>query len=152
MFSDLLSPDFLSVAQEPLVAKGDDTWFTSTRGDFFLWLIVWDRGAFIIHLFSDDRLGVFDPLALSDTDLHDTLREALLVALILGLLKLDCVFVGLDFHLFNCSFGAEVAHSWHINEWNGVVSLDPFEFNSHDLSEALLLLEVDEHGVIIWCI
>ena len=142
-------PRILSIAEEPLVAKSNDAGLTGTSCHFLLRFIVRHCITIVVHLLSDDWLSIFNSLASGDTNFHDTLVEAFLVAFVFGLFKLDSVFVRLNLHFFNSVLGAKVTHAWDVDEGNWVEALNPLELNTHDLAETFFLLQIDKHGVVV---
>ena len=152
MSSDRLFPLVLTIGQEPLIAKSDNASLTSTCGDLLLRLVVRHGGTLTDHLLLDDRLGIFDSLAGGITNLHDSLRESFLVALVLALLKLYCVFIGSNFSFLTSELGTNVAHAWNVDNGDWVKAFNPLEFDAHDLTETRLVLEILKHLVIVGCV
>ena len=57
MINDLVLPRFLTVVEEPLIAKSYDTMLFGTCDDFLLGLVVRNGVTVIDHLLSNDWLG-----------------------------------------------------------------------------------------------
>ena len=91
MALDSVLPRFLAVVQQPLITQSDDAVLSCACNDLAFGLVVWHSVALVNHLLSHDRLGCLNLLSCADAYLHDTLLEALVVALVLGLLQLDSI-------------------------------------------------------------
>ena len=149
---DLSLPGVLAVVEEPLIAQSNDTLFTSAGHNLLLGLIVRHSEALVNHLLADDGLGILDTLSSADADLHYTMVEASLIALVLGLIELDGVLVGLDLHLLYNSLGAQVTKALDIDKRERVEALNPLKLNTHALTQTLLSLQISQHGEIVRCI
>ena len=145
---DLVLPGLLTVAEEPLVTKGNDAAFASTRGNGLLRLVVRHCKAFIDHLLANDGLGLLTAHASAVSNLHDTLIEGGLVALVFGLINLESILVRRDLHLLDYSLGAKVAKAIDIDDWHGFKALNPLDLDAHALTVTDFGLQVAEHGEI----
>ena len=131
---DLSLPGVLAVVEEPLIAQSNDTLFTSAGHNLLLGLIVGHSEALVNHLLADDRLGILDTLSSADADLHYTMVEASLIALVFSLVELDGVLVGLDLHLLDNCLGAQVTKALDIDERERVEALNPLKLDAHALT------------------
>mmetsp|Transcript_3412 Transcript_3412/g.5765 ORF Transcript_3412/g.5765 Transcript_3412/m.5765 type:complete len:309 (+) Transcript_3412:1259-2185(+) len=144
-----LLPVLLTVAHEPLVARGHDALVARSRDNLALRLVVGNGQLLVEEVLLDLGLCLFDRLANGYSHDHLALVEAFEVDLVLGLLQELLVLLGLDFEVVDQLDGGEVSELGDFDDGHGLEGDAPAGVHLELLSQVLFGLQVSEGGPVV---